>query len=89
MQAIFIVMGVTGIFEQRTHWAVEAWQCEDKARARVMELSVLAAPLNRLLTQQNWLELERATQLMKKHDPDFSVATGGAHYRIFPCELKL
>lgn len=33
MQAIFIVMGVTGIFEQRTHWAVEAWQCEDKARA--------------------------------------------------------
>jgi len=26
---------------------------------------------------------------MKSHDPDFSIATGGAHYRIFPCELKL
>jgi hypothetical protein len=86
---IFIVEGVTGIFEQHRHWAVDAWQSKDWARARVVQLSVLVVPLNRLLEQQNWDELEHATQNMKKHDPDFSIATGGTHYRFVPCELKL
>jgi hypothetical protein len=85
---IFIIEGFTGIYEDRLHWIVDAWSSEESARARIRELTVLVAPLNRLQAQRDWAQLENAKLAMKKHDSQFSIDTSGTHYRFITCELK-
>lgn len=85
---IFIVKGVTGIYEDRTEWIVDAWRDEASARARVVELTMLAATLNRMCARREWDNLAQAKERMMMHDPSFSIDTSGTHYRFISCRLK-
>jgi hypothetical protein len=85
---IFIVQGYTGIYESRKEWIVAAWSREELARAQVIELTELAASLNRLHAKREWDKLDQAKHMIVSVDPRFSIDTSGTHYRCLSCTLK-
>jgi len=87
---IYIVFGDTGEYSDYRQWIVCAYQDEEKAKARVVELETLMKNLG-AVTGSDWDKLWKAGKAMREHergDVNFDIDYTGTHYCYEATELK-
>lgn len=90
MTTIYVVTGNTGEYSDYTDWIVCAYNSEDAAKARVIELETLMKTLG-AVTDAAWDKRREAEDAMRKHehgDQSFSMDYTGTRYGYEPVRLE-
>lgn len=86
-EKIWIVMGSTGEYSDRTEWTVDAWRSEKEAQDRVTFLEEKMQELG--LTVATYSDdQEAAIKVMRAHEPQFDLDYTGTRYFLCDTELK-
>lgn len=90
---VWIVMGSTGEYSDRTDWNVDAWTTEEAAINRVANLDRLMLELGlSRLNHSDYISREAESKKMKEHpdgDPNFQRDYTGTSYSYSMVELRV
>lgn len=94
-QRIYVVMGTTGEYSDRTEWAVRAFLSEDRAKEEVSALEDQVLPLNEMRANgtyydnepYDWDERKAWLESAVPLDPKVAVSYTGTHYYYLDVEI--
>jgi hypothetical protein len=88
-EQIYVVMGSTGEFSDRTEWPLRAYRSEAAAQAEVerMHHEINVRIGGRSRHDLRWEERDGIEKEMKQLDPQFEMDYTGTHYFIYTVTL--
>lgn len=83
MERVWIVMGSTGEYSDRTEWPVVAFTSEDAAKARIEALGVRMQGMPKEWHEDRWEHEDAMKAHMTALDPGFATDYTGTRYFIY------
>lgn len=83
MERIWIVMGSTGEYSDRTEWPVIAFTTEEAAKAHIAALDVKMQDIPQDWREERWLNDDNIKAHMAPLDPAFAMDYTGTSYFFY------
>lgn len=88
MERIWIVMGSTGEYSDRTEWPVVAFTTESAAKARIAALDVKMQEIPQHWRENRWEHEDEIKAHMASLDPGFRMDYTGTRYFVYEVPVE-